>query len=307
MSAPWEPQPISPHSPIATALASRLKSSSPHKLTLTISTRDKEIPLVIVLNDLDPQFSQSYHNFQLILKKQSTAELIFAEGGSSFSLARHQISLEEQSQLSEFWLEDFSSDRNKTSYSERLVTLAQNAKFKDAQLFSTKHKKRICSRIQLNGFKATSESGGAVLSKQGYFDYEPIQEHHASQTQSNLNLKMVLQDKARASFQGLIYAHKEAEKCVAKQENKNILLSEKSRVDCEPRLEIYPHDITCKHGSATAEIDVKQLYYLQSRGFSEQESRNIIVKSFAQSVYSFLNEESTLSQICEGTLNHAFG
>ncbi|MES2615108.1 MAG: SufD family Fe-S cluster assembly protein [Bdellovibrionota bacterium] len=306
MSAPWDVEPISNNSPIAFALASRLKASSPHKIQVTVSTRQNEIPLIVVLNQCNPTYSQSYSYLDFTFKANTKADLMFIEGGASFAMSRHALKLEEHAVVNEFWLNDASLENNKCLYLERIIHLSENAKLKDAQLFKPKANMKIISRIQYNGLRACSESGGVVLANEGKFDYEPIQEHLAAHSKSNLNLKIILNNKAKASFQGLIVAHKEAQKCEAKQENKNILLSKLARIDSEPRLEILPHDISCKHGSATAEIDVKQLYYLQCKGFSLEQATQIIINSFAQSAFAFLDEESTHQKIVESTLNNAF-
>jgi Fe-S cluster assembly protein SufD len=63
-----------------------------------------------------------------------------------------------------------------------------------------------------------------------------------------------------------------------------------------------PNDVICKHGSATGEIDKKQLYYLQTRGFRLDQAQNLLLKSFAQSALGFLEEESALQKIVESTL-----
>lgn len=293
MSTPWNVQPIVENSPIAFALSSRLKASSPHKIVMSVSSRNHEIPLIMVLNHVNVNYSQSYANFHLCLKKNANAELIYIEGGSAFSMLRHQIELEEHASLNQLWLNNSHMQDAKSIYLERSVTLAENARFKDAQIFTpAANNMRLNSHIQYHGMKAESESGGVVFANKGKFDYEPVQEHLAPLCKSNLNLKMILDKKARASFQGLVIAQKNAQKCEAKQENKNILLSKQCRVDSEPRLEIYPHDIICKHGSATGEIDAKQLYYLQSRGFSFEQAQQLILKSFAQSVFNFLERDS---------------
>ncbi len=303
MSTPSETTPITQNSAIALALAARIKSSTPHKIKMSISSSGNEVPLFVVLNHLNANFSQSYCNTHFLMKKNSKAELMLIEGGSAFSLFRHELELEENSSLTEFWLNNANLGINKSLYLERMVTLNENATFKDAQIFTPQENMRITSRIKLNGIKSSSDSGGVVIANSGKFDYEPIQEHCASLSKSNLSLKMILDKKVRASFQGLITAQKNAEKCEAKQDNKNILLSRNTRVDAEPRLDILPHDITCKHGSATGEIDMKQVYYLNNRLFTDAQAKNIILHSFAQSAFKLFEEENTIQKILESSLS----
>ncbi len=307
-SAPWQPESIVKNSAIGAALSARLHNSSPHKITLTLSTQNNEVPLVVVLNHLAPHFSQSYGHFHFILSENTKCDLLLIDGGSPFSLFRHHLELGKNAQLTQVWLNSPQSTI-KSMYLERLVTLSDNAKFKDAQAFVPQGQLRINSHIDHCGVKSVSENAGVVLASSGKFDYEPIQEHRASLSKSSLSLKMILDKKAQATFQGLIYAHKGIQKCEALQENKNILISKLARVNASPRLEILPHDIVCKHGSATAEIDKKQLYYLQSRGFEEKQAQHLILTSFAHSALRLLEEESALQQIAQGifslSLSHA--
>ena len=98
---------------------------------------------------------------------------------------------------------------------------------------------------------------------------------------------------------------KNAPKTFAFQNNKNLLLSKNARVDASPRLEILPNDVICKHGSATGELDSKQLYYMSTRGFSLQEARKLIVKSFAAESLNNLESESLISVLAENSLDVA--
>ena len=304
MSTPNEGKPLVEQSPISVAITSRNKVSSSHKLKITVSTWGNEIPFFVVINHLDANYSQSYSVLDFILQQNSKADFLMVEGGSPFSFFRHHITLEENTTCNEFWIHPKSDHAKKTTYLEREVTLGENSKFFDLQFFLPKGHLRVNSLLHLKGNKSLSKTGGIVLANEGNFDYEPVQEHRGKSTESVLNLKMILDKKARASFQGLISAKKEAEKCLAQQINKNILLASTVRVDAEPRLDILPHDIHCKHGSASGEIDSKQLYYLQSRGFSQEQARAFILKGFALSVFDFLEEENSLQKLAEQTLHN---
>ena len=78
------------------------------------------------------------------------------------------------------------------------------------------------------------------------------------------------------------------------QENKNLVLSKRARVDALPRLEILPNEVACKHGSATGELDPRQLYYLTTRGFSLDEAKALVVRGFALEGLCGLSPESAL-------------
>src|SRR5439155_8597461 len=65
------------------------------------------------------------------------------------------------------------------------------------------------------------------------------------------------------------------------QSNKNLLLSREALVNSTPALEIRANDVKCKHGSTTGQLDENALFYLRSRGLSEEESRNLLTYAFA--------------------------
>ena len=62
----------------------------------------------------------------------------------------------------------------------------------------------------------------------------------------------------------------EAQKTDAKQTNRNLLLSERAKVDTKPQLEIFADDVKCTHGATVGELDENMLFYLQSRGIPQR-------------------------------------
>ncbi|WGL59389.1 SufD family Fe-S cluster assembly protein [Pigmentibacter sp. JX0631] len=305
-SKPSEIESIAPNSDIGFALASRLKASSPHEFCISINnSNNNEVPLIIVKNNTSPDFSQSYSAMKIEIEKGSRADLLLIDGRAPFNYHRHSIVIHEKSVLNQFWLQYSSNEMNKSvSLYERSVKLSANATFNDAQLFLPEGNSRVTSNVIFQGEKGQANSGGAVVSLKGKFDYEPIQHHKKPQCQSALNLKMILASRARSVFQGLVKIDKNAGKTKAFQLNKNLLLSKQARVDASPRLEILPNDVVCKHGSATGEVDQKQLYYMATRGFSPTEAKKLIIHSFARETLNNLSEASVLLPIAEATLEH---
>ncbi len=304
LSCPYEAHSIAPNSDIGFALACRLKSSTPHELVIKVESAGLEIPLVLVINQLNSNFSQSYSALKFNLAKSSQADFVIIEGGQQFSFLRHSIIVNENAKLNQLWINHSTlENKNSIALHERYVKLAENAKFNDSQIMFPQGNTRVTSNIFFEGEFAQANSGVAVVSTGGKFDYEPIQQHKASQGKSSLNIKMVLSGRARSVFQGLVIIEKNAPKTFALQNNKNLLLSKNCRVDASPRLEILPNDVMCKHGSATGELDSKQLYYMATRGFSFPEARKMIVKSFAAESLHNLDAEGLMSILAESALD----
>lgn len=303
-SSPMQAQSIAPNSNIGDALANRLKASSPHEFTIRVESVGSEVPLLLVTNHLNPNFSQCYTALKFILEKSSKADFILIDHVQKFAFLRHSIIVNSNAKLNQLWIYcSPNGEKNTVGLLERYVKLEENSKFNDSQIMSPNGNTRVTSNICFQGERAEAKSGVAILSNGGKFDYEPIQEHKASQGKSNLNLKMILSGRARCIFQGLVIIDNKATKTLAIQNNKNLLLSKNSRVDASPRLQILPNDVICKHGSATGELDSKQLYYMATRGFSEFESRKMIVKSFAIESQHNLELEGTLAILAENILD----
>jgi Fe-S cluster assembly protein SufD len=109
-------------------------------------------------------------------------------------------------------------------------------------------------------------------------------EHAAAHCSSHELYKGVLDGKARAVFDGLIYVHKGAQKTDAKQSNRNLLLSPDAIANSNPRLEIFADDVKCTHGSTVGQLDDDAVFYLRSRGIGMEAARSLLTYAFASDV-----------------------
>lgn len=96
--------------------------------------------------------------------------------------------------------------------------------------------------------------------------------------------KYVVDDSATATFNGMIKVEKGASKTEAYQNNRNIIGNEGARVYSKPRLEIYDDDVKCSHGSAIGRLDQKQIFYMRTRGLSEEQAVFLLKQAFMSDV-----------------------
>jgi Fe-S cluster assembly protein SufD len=115
------------------------------------------------------------------------------------------------------------------------------------------------------------------------FDHHTLHHHTGRHTRSNLDYKTVLKDRARSAYTGLIRIEKEAPYSEAYQENRNLLLSERARVDSIPELEILTDEVQCKHGATAGPIDREHLFYLMSRAISREEAVRMVIEGHFES------------------------
>ena len=108
--------------------------------------------------------------------------------------------------------------------------------------------------------------------------------HKGEHSHSVQEAKNILEAKARGIFDALIKVEQSAKYTKTRQNSKAILLGDAAFMVAKPQLEIYIDELEASHGSTTGQLDVDQLFYLQSRGISELEARKMLVIAFANTL-----------------------
>ncbi len=93
--------------------------------------------------------------------------------------------------------------------------------------------------------------------------------------------KSILADQSRSEFDGTIVIHRGAALSQADQLNRTLLLSDEAKVHTRPQLRIDNDDVKCSHGATVGQLNEDELFYLASRGLSEQLSRTLLTLGFA--------------------------
>jgi Fe-S cluster assembly protein SufD len=107
--------------------------------------------------------------------------------------------------------------------------------------------------------------------------------------------KGILDGRSRAVFNGKVLVKPEAQQTDAKQTNRNLLLSDKAKVDTKPQLEIFADDVKCTHGATVGRLDDLALFYARSRGVPAQDAQRLLTYAFAAEVIA----EVTLQPVRE--------
>ena len=121
-----------------------------------------------------------------------------------------------------------------------------------------------------------------LLGYKEHFDLHTNIEHTMPNGTSEENARGIVGDKARATFNGRIHIHRDAQKTLAELNNRNLLLSRGGQINTKPELEIYADDVQCAHGATVAEISDEALYYLLSRGINKSKALVMLNFGFIQ-------------------------
>jgi Fe-S cluster assembly protein SufD len=123
-------------------------------------------------------------------------------------------------------------------------------------------------------------------------DTHSIMDHKFAHGNSHQLHKVVVNDNAHSIFNGKIFVAQDAQKIDSFQENRNLLLSENGKVHTKPQLEIFANDVRCSHGATIGHLDDHEVFYLHSRGLTEQKARELLVYAFALESVESMEVES---------------
>jgi Fe-S cluster assembly protein SufD len=104
--------------------------------------------------------------------------------------------------------------------------------------------------------------------------------------------KCIVDDYSHSVFNGKIFVPKNAQMTNAAQLNRNLVLSSKARVDTKPELQITADNVKCAHGATVSQLQPDELFYLRSRGLSEDQARNLLLDAFAGEILQRIPVES---------------
>ena len=131
--------------------------------------------------------------------------------------------------------------------------------------------------------------------------------HTAKQGTSTQLFKNILLDRSKVSVDGTVYVSREASQTNSEQLINNLFLSDDARSFTKPNLRILNNDVKCKHGATSGSLEKDNLFYLKSRGLSDEAARQLIMKSFANEVLSYIQDPELLSYISNSVLKNTLG
>lgn len=106
--------------------------------------------------------------------------------------------------------------------------------------------------------------------------------HFAPNTSSKIISKSISKGTGRSSYRGLLKVHKGAKNSRSNVVCDALLLNPKSRSDTYPYIEIDEEDVSIGHEASVSKVGEEQLFYLMSRGLSEEEATTMVVSGFIE-------------------------
>jgi Fe-S cluster assembly protein SufD len=139
--------------------------------------------------------------------------------------------------------------------------------------------------ILIDGEGAHVEMGALYLGRdKQHLDHWTRVDHAVPHTTSDQLYKTVLDDKSHGAFAGTVVVRRDAQKVNAEQLNNNLLLTDQARIDTKPQLVIGADDVECGHGATIGQINEEELFYMETRGLTQETARRFLINGYAAEV-----------------------
>ncbi len=140
---------------------------------------------------------------------------------------------------------------------------------------------RTETRVVFAGEEARLDVAGiTMVADRQHSDSTLYVDHLVPHCDSTETFKAVIDDAAKAVFQGKIVVAQDAQKVDAQMAINSLLLSDTADMVAKPELEIFADDVSCAHGATCGDIDEDLMFYLLARGIAPNEARKLLLQAF---------------------------
>ncbi len=180
------------------------------------------------------------------------------------------------------------------------VSLSPASQYHSVSITLGAYISRFNLSVTLAGEEAECTTDGLVLiSGQQLADSHTIIDHAKPHGKSRQLHKCIVDGMAHGVFNGKIMVRPHAQLTDSSQLSRNLLLTNKARVDTKPQLEIFADDVKCAHGATVGQLDKEEIFYLKSRGLSDLTARNLLTYAFGGEVIDRISISSLKRQLEE--------
>jgi Fe-S cluster assembly protein SufB len=108
--------------------------------------------------------------------------------------------------------------------------------------------------------------------------------HMAPHTSRKVISKSIIKSGGCSVSRGMLKVAPHAHGCIANVECDALLLDERSRTDTIPDIQIRNNDVTIAHEATVGRLSEEDIFYLTSRGLSDEEARAMIINGFIEPI-----------------------
>jgi Fe-S cluster assembly protein SufD len=249
--------------------------------------------------------------------------LVFVGQGTSLEVIEEYASLGSSQQFSNSVMECYLSEKSKLLH--RYVQLESpqsvNYHIKSTQVDQKEGSHYKCLEIRIGsaisrhdllvsqaGLNTDTDIKHFILAgeNQSHDIRSKIQLDYPMAAVNHFHKSIVAQSTGRSLFDATIKVGREAEKTVANQLSRNLLLASRASLISRPKLQIIAEDVKCTHGCAVSDLDDHSMFYFASRGIGKQAARQALVYSFGLERITEIGHENLRMRVEHAVLNQLY-
>lgn len=237
-------------------------------------------PVVLRL-DGDSADALVYGQLVIVTGARSSATVVLRHTGSARYASSVSVLVGDGATLNFVGLQDWDDDAVHVGHVG--LKIGRDAKVRTVAASLGGDLVRLVETAEYDGPGGELEQFGLYFVDAGqHIEHRLFVDHNAPNTASNVDYRGALQGAgAHSVWVGDVLIRKVAEGIRTYESNKNLVLTDGCRADSVPNLEIETGEIQgAGHSSTTGRFDDEQLFYLRSRGISEEEARRLVVHGF---------------------------
>ncbi len=242
---------------------------------------DRNIQVVNIIDSDDAVFCNTRN--LVLLGKNAKLSLVHCDDSVSDNISFinnvTEVNIDCGAKLEFYKLQN--KDDNSAVMTNTFVAQAQDSDFNSNTIILNGGMVRNDTHISLDGRGANADVLGLYLmDKKQFVDNHVFISHNVPNCTSSQLFKGIVDDEAKSVFNGHTLVKPNAQQTVAFQNNNNIQLTNTSKVDSHPFLEIYADDVKCSHGSTVGQLDETAMFYIMQRGICERNAKMLLMVAF---------------------------
>jgi Fe-S cluster assembly protein SufD len=230
----------------------------------------------------------------------SRAVVVLDHRGSASYADNVELVVGDGAQLSVVSLQDWADDT--VHLSHHYATLGRDARLRHAAVTLGGSVVRLAPSVRYDAPGGDAELTGLYFADAGqHLEHRLFVDHDVPHCRSRVTYKGALQgDGAHAVWIGDVLIRPEADGTDTYEYNRNLVLTDGTRVDSVPNLEILTGEILgAGHASASGRLEDHHLFYLMARGIPFAEARRLVIRGFFGQLIDTLEVPELRSRVAE--------
>jgi Fe-S cluster assembly protein SufD len=227
------------------------------------------------------EYGTAYGHTVVRLENHASATVVLDYSGSAVYADNTEFVVGDGASLRVVSLQDWGRDAVHVTHQH--ARLGRDATFRSFVVTLGGDVVRMSPSVRYDGPGGDAELYGLYYTGSGqHHEHRSLIDHNRSQTRSRVEYKGALSgESAHAVWIGDVIIGEGTEATDSYEHNRNLQLTDGTRVDSVPNLEIFTGEVAgAGHASASGKLDEVHLFYLRSRGIPEDEARRLVIRGY---------------------------